>query len=1088
MPSPSEPASSSRASAELGRFGVELGSAAAELTRSADGSSFSANLPPTRFQRASVVLPERIGRPFTLTDGISKASIAVTLLDSRLADAGATPSGGAVLYSARDASVVHTIRPGGSEDHVILRQGEPVVRYRVELRGNALALRKVAQVVEVLDAEGAPRLRIAAPFVADARGRRHPVAVEVEGCHYDVDPRPPWHRALVAPGATACVVRMSWNPRVGMPALLDPIWALTGDMAYARYNFGLVTLTTGKVLAACANTATELYDPTTGTWALTGSTSSAFNNCAATRLTDGRVLLVSGVKSATYAPATGQWTDVGAPALGHAATSALLSLGKVLVAGGSANPKSAELFDPTTGQWSPTGDMQLPHATLTLTALPGGKVLAVSGLTAELYAEATATWTTVAPPPTSHMEHFSLALPNGTALIAGGGVSQAAEAFDPSTGTWSSLPSLKWQRWRGSAVSLSNGQVLVTGGWDQTLGGEAEEAERYVPSLNKWVVTGSLQYLRNSHRSAALPNGEAIVAGGNSVIIDSIDSVERLSLVQNGGVCAVAGDCDSAFCVGGLCCNEPCTELCRTCRASDKASGADGVCGFAKAGADPANQCPDQGALSCGTSGACDGAGACTKYAVGTACAAPVCQAGTLQTSACSTQGLCSQASQSCAPYACADGLSCGTSCGLDSQCSSPATCDVGSGKCLAPQANGALCQSGKQCASGACVDNVCCNSACTGSCQACSAQKKGGGTDGDCDNVAAGLDPDGECPSDSPEGCQRDGTCSGTGSCRLYVAGTVCGLTSCVGNKQLGSSCDGLGVCVASSAYDCGDYACAGSSCNTTCALSSDCTASAYCDAGKCLPRIASGSSCSVGDQCESGFCVDGVCCQTPCASQCAACDSAGALGLCVPVKGAPHGGRPACPSADPGMPCSAKTCDGIERSSCNAFVGAEIECRAGACQDGSAVEAAVCDGLGVCPEAKPVECAPYVCSGAVCKSSCTVDADCAPGAGCSPSLGKCVAGATCTGVATLKNAAGVAEDCAPFACSAGACRTSCGSIQDCAPGAVCSKAGVCKKPLSSSGDDAGCSFATSRGANSAALSLWLLGLGVLIAKRRRR
>jgi hypothetical protein len=37
-------------------------------------------------------------------------------------------------------------------------------------------------------------------------------------------------------------------------------------------------------------------------------------------------------------------------------------------------------------------------------------------------------------------------------------------------------------------------------------------------------------------------------------------------------------------------------------------------------GTDPDNECPDQGAGSCGTNGTCNGAGACSLYPAGTMC------------------------------------------------------------------------------------------------------------------------------------------------------------------------------------------------------------------------------------------------------------------------------------------------------------------------------------------------------------------------------------------------------------------------------------------------------------------------------------
>ena len=66
----------------------------------------------------------------------------------------------------------------------------------------------------------------------------------------------------------------------------------------------------------------------------------------------------------------------------------------------------------------------------------------------------------------------------------------------------------------------------------------------------------------------------------------------------------------------------------RACRA--RCPAAPGTCKPVPAGAvDPAGQCRDQGAASCGTDGFCDGAGACQLYAAGTQCAPPACPAGT---------------------------------------------------------------------------------------------------------------------------------------------------------------------------------------------------------------------------------------------------------------------------------------------------------------------------------------------------------------------------------------------------------------------------------------------------------------------------
>ena len=56
----------------------------------------------------------------------------------------------------------------------------------------------------------------------------------------------------------------------------------------------------------------------------------------------------------------------------------------------------------------------------------------------------------------------------------------------------------------------------------------------------------------------------------------------------------------------------------------------------------------------------------------------------------------------------------------------------------------------------------------------------------------------------------------------------------------------------------------------------------------------------------------------------------------------------------------------------------------RGGRLRAGSATAARLCNGLGVCAPAAPVDCTPFVCGGNACKTSCTGDADCKAGLQC--------------------------------------------------------------------------------------------------------
>ena len=64
-----------------------------------------------------------------------------------------------------------------------------------------------------------------------------------------------------------------------------------------------------------------------------------------------------------------------------------------------------------------------------------------------------------------------------------------------------------------------------------------------------------------------------------------------------GATCAAAAECNSGLCEQGVCCAAACTGICRSCALA----GTLGTCTSVPAGADPLNQCADQGAASCGT-------------------------------------------------------------------------------------------------------------------------------------------------------------------------------------------------------------------------------------------------------------------------------------------------------------------------------------------------------------------------------------------------------------------------------------------------------------------------------------------------------
>jgi len=223
----------------------------------------------------------------------------------------------------------------------------------------------------------------------------------------------------------------------------------TGDLNFRHRDGGTATaLVDGSVLATGGNfpgiSATERYDPASGSWAVAENMATARRGHTATRLADGRVLIAGGVTccgvdgeiivgtAEIYDPATGQFQPTGSmatPRAFHAAT--LLADGRVLVTGGfvavdGSTTGSGEVYDQSTGQFSPAGAMQVGRVVHSAILLTDGRVLVLSGLQA----------------------------------------SAATDIFDPTEGRWSPGPTLEPAWAASTATLLRNGKVLVFGGED----------------------------------------------------------------------------------------------------------------------------------------------------------------------------------------------------------------------------------------------------------------------------------------------------------------------------------------------------------------------------------------------------------------------------------------------------------------------------------------------------------------------------------------------------------------------------------------------------------------------------------------------
>jgi hypothetical protein len=504
--------------------------------------------------------------------------------------------------------------------------------------------------------------------------------------------------------------------------------------------------------------------------------------------------------------------------------------------------------------------------------------------------------------------------------------------------------------------------------------------------------------------------------------VDSSTEAPTVGLVA-GSQCTAGAACASGFCTDGVCCSSECAGTCMTCAAA----GSLGTCTPADVGTDPRNQCADEGVATCGRDGACDGAGACRKYAQGATCAQPSCTGSTMTlASRCDANGTCpTPATQSCAPFICGANGVCQTVCAKDAECTPPNAClNSSCGK----RPLGGACTAAAECNSGFCEEGACCATECKGTCRSCALA----GTAGTCSTIPAGQDPLGQCADSGSVSCGFDGTCDGAGACRKYLAGTICTPPTCAAaSERATAKCDGAGVCVAGAVRACTPFVCGPNACATTCAVPADCAQDFSCIGGTCKKK-SGGAVCANAAECGTGFCEQGVCCDKSCAGTCQACNLAGSAGVCSMV---PAGQDPRDQCADQGVASCGNdgACNGA--GACR-FYPSGTSCAAGSCTGSMLTLASLCNGTGTCVAGTPQPCDPFQCgTGGTCKSTCAANGDCTTGNFCvNASCGKKPIGGTC----------GATTDCLSGFCEQGiCCATTCtGTCQTCAlPG----KEGTC-------------------------------------------
>jgi hypothetical protein len=176
-----------------------------------------------------------------------------------------------------------------------------------------------------------------------------------------------------------------------------------------------------------------------------------------------------------------------------------------------------------------------------------------------------------------------------------------------------------------------------------------------------------------------------------------------------GSTCSAGTECASGACAEGVCCTTACTGKCTSCLKANTGQN-DGTCAAVTANTAHGSDCSIQAASTCGTTGKCDGAGACVKWPATTVCLAQSCpQDSSTQTAAstCNGAGTCvAGGGTPCSFYQCNSATAiCRTTCSTSADCSSGYFCNAGT---CAKKPNGFVCGAASECLSGNCGGRCC--------------------------------------------------------------------------------------------------------------------------------------------------------------------------------------------------------------------------------------------------------------------------------------------------------------------------------------------------------------------------------------------